>query len=337
MAILITGGMGFIGKHLIRLLLNDIKTEKIICVDNLGSGNLDSTSDFINNERFKFLKMDICNTEDIQKIKDEVLKTHSKINQIYHLACPASPDYYKKYPFETIDTCYQGTKNILELAHFYSSTILYTSTSEVYGDPLINPQKEDYYGNVNTVGSRSCYDEGKRIGETLCYLYKIEKNVDARIVRIFNTYGEGMLLDDGRVITNIIKSLLTSTKFKIYGDGNQTRSFCHVSDLIRGLYIFMNKKMENGYFYPYSNNNEKLSLPIFNLGNPNEKSINEIVLIIQELLNRKIDVEYIGHSENDPQKRRPDISQAMKYLNWQPEVNFVDGFMKMWDFYNKSH
>jgi len=262
MSILITGGMGFIGKHLIRLLLKDTKTEKLICVDNLGSGNLDNTNDFINNDRFIFIKMDICNKDDIQKIKEEVEKTHTKINQIYHLACPASPDYYKKFPFNTIDTCYQGTKNILDLAYSYQSTLLYTSTSEVYGDPQINPQKEDYYGNVNTVGSRSCYDEGKRIGETLCYLYKMEKNVDIRIVRIFNTYGEGMLLDDGRVITNIIKSLITLTKFKINGDGTQTRSFCHVSDLIRGLYVFMNKKMENGYFYPYSTKNEKLYLPI---------------------------------------------------------------------------
>ena len=280
--------------------------------------------------------MDICNKGDIQKIKEEVEKTHTKINQIYHLACPASPDYYKKFPFDTIDTCYQGTKNILDLAYFYQSTLLYTSTSEVYGDPQINPQKEDYYGNVNTIGSRSCYDEGKRIGETLCYLYKMEKNVDIRIVRIFNTYGEGMLLDDGRVITNIIKSLITLTKFKINGDGTQTRSFCHVSDLIRGLYVFMNKKMENGYFYPYSTKNEKLYLPIINLGNPNEKSINEVVKIVESLLNRKIEVEYIGFSENDPQKRRPDINLALKYLNWQPEVSFTEGFMLMWDFYNKN-
>ena len=218
--ILIAGGAGFLGRHLCKKLLEN--NNKIICIDNLITGKIENISEFIENDKFIFINHDIR--------YDIILENINYIDEIYNLACIASPDKYKIYPIETLETCFYGNQNLLKLAQKYNSKFLFTSTSEVYGDPLIHPQNESYNGNVNTVGERSCYDEGKRVGETLVYEYRKKFNLNAKIIRIFNTYGPYMDINDGRVITNFIKQINNNENIKIYGDGKQTRSFCYVDD-----------------------------------------------------------------------------------------------------------
>lgn len=290
MKILITGGAGFIGSNLCHEL---IKEHEIICVDNLYSGLLENIQDLLDNPKFTFINLDIREPFDIE------------CNQIYHLACPASPKFYQKDPEFTLDTCYIGTKNVLNNAQKYNATMLFTSTSEVYGDTLLPELKEDFYGNVNTVGPRSCYDEGKRVAETLC----MNK---AKIVRIFNTYGPGMRDDDGRVIPNFIKQALLGQKLTIYGSGEQTRSFMYIGDLIRALILVMNSK-EMG--------------PI-NIGNPYEElSIFNLANLINMCINNESQYQYNDLPKDDPRKRRPNIAKILK-LGWKPLINLNLGVKK---------
>ena len=306
--ILITGGAGFLGRHLCKKLLNDT-SNKIICLDNLITGSYSNIEEFINNPNFKFFNFDIIN---------ELFFSH--VDEIYHLACIASPDKYKQYSIETLSTCFQGTKNVLELAKKHKAKILFTSTSEIYGDPLIHPQIEEYFGNVNTVGERSCYDEGKRVAETLLYEYRKKFNLDCKIVRLFNTYGPYMSLNDGRIITNFINQIIQEKELIIYGDGNQTRSFCYVDDMIDGIIKVMNSNQSG---------------PI-NLGNPYcEFSINELVQIFEKVIDKKLMVKYIDFTENDPKMRKPDIEKAKKFVNFNPQIDILEGIIMTMKYFIK--
>ncbi|CUV04546.1 unnamed protein product [Cryptosporidium hominis] len=298
--VLVTGASGFIGSHLVEYLLS--KGYYVLALDNFFSGDVINIGQCRDNPRLEIIRHDI-----IDSIKLEV-------KEIYHLACPASPIHYQKDPIYTLKTCFIGTMNILGLAKRTNSKVVFASTSEIYGDPLVHPQNESYYGNVNTVGTRSCYDEGKRIAETLCMEYYRSHGVDVRIARIFNTYGPKMLFNDGRVVSNFILSSLLNQELPIYGDGTQTRSFCYVTDMVYGLYKLM--KLDR----------EKIldNMPI-NLGNPNEISILELGEVIRELINPNLKISHRKFPMDDPKKRQPDISRAIGILNWKPTVDIKTG------------
>ena len=305
MKILVTGGTGFIGNHLCRNLLNN--NNYVICLDNNFTGNMDNIKDLIGNPNFEFIEHDIINPFFL-----------SDIEQIYHLACPASPKAYQYDSIKTLKTNFLGTTNILGLAKKTGSRVLFTSTSEVYGDPKINPQVEEYWGNVNPIGVRSCYDEGKRIAETLMMEYHKNHKVDIRIARIFNTYGPNMNKDDGRVVSNFINQMLENKNITIYGDGSQTRSFCYIDDTVNGLIKLMN--------------NTKTIGPI-NIGNPNEITIKSLVGILLKMINTQSIITYMDLPGDDPTIRRPDITKAQLFLNWEPSVILDDGLKKTIDFF----
>lgn len=294
--ILVTGGAGFIGSHMCDLLLS--KGHEVVALDNLFTGRKSNIKHLLGNPNFEFVLHDV--TVPILLEADEV----------YHLACPASPVHYQYNAIKTIKTNVMGTINMLGLAKRTGAKFLLASTSEVYGDPLEHPQKESYWGNVNPIGPRSCYDEGKRVAETLTMNYHLDNKVDTRIVRIFNTYGPRMLFDDGRVVSNFIVQALKNEPITIYGDGSQTRSFCFVSDLIRGFVALME--------------NEGFSDPV-NLGNPNEMTVKELAEKIISLTGSKSDITYMDLPKDDPTRRRPDISRAQKILNWEPKIDIEEG------------
>ena len=308
--ILITGGSGFIGTNLIQKLLLEEKHIFIYCVDNFITGNRFLFESFPK-DKFRLVEMDICSP-------DFLSFDFGSIDQIYHLAGIASPEKYMKYPLMTLDTSILGTKNVLELTRIHHCRMLFTSTSEVYGDPLVHPQPEEYYGNVNTLGDRSCYDEGKRVAETYIYEYKKKFHLHVKIVRIFNTYGPHMDIEDGRVITNFFKNIFQKKPIVIYGDGTQTRSFCYVSDMVEGLISMMNSE-EFG--------------PI-NLGNPFcELSLLELVQCFEKVVNHPIPLEFMEKKMNDPQCRKPVIQKAKKALGWHPKVDILDGLEATYEFF----
>jgi UDP-glucuronate decarboxylase len=312
--VLVTGGAGFLGRNLCKKLLTDERNQ-VICIDNLITGCTKNITEFTANTRFRFIEQDIIDpnfsTSFVQMLPEHV-------HEIYHLACIASPPKYKEYSIETLMTSFVGTKNVLDLAKIYNAKVLFTSTSEVYGDPLVHPQPEEYFGNVNTFGERSCYDEGKRVAESLIYEYRRKFGLDAKIVRIFNTYGPYMDIDDGRVITNFIKQIIANKPLVIYGDGTQGRSFCYVDDMIDGLYRFMNSA-EHG--------------PM-NIGNPyTEFTLNELVHQFEHILGRKLEVTYIEATENDPKQRKPVIEKAQRLLGWVPVIELAEGLQKTMDYF----
>jgi UDP-glucuronate decarboxylase len=309
MKILVTGGAGFIGNHLCRFLLKE--GHRVICVDNLYSGHIENLHDLKGNKNFKFLELDIT---------DPKFVLTSGADQVYHLACPASPKYYQGSPLKTIKTCVDGTINVLNYCILNNSKVLFTSTSEIYGEPLEHPQTESYRGNVNTLGIRACYDQGKRMAETIMMEYHRQHNIDIKIVRIFNTYGPGMNMVDGRVVTNFIVQALRNENITVYGTGDQTRSLCYIDDMIGGLVRMMNSK-EHG--------------PI-NLGNPVEKTINYIADLIIKLTNSNSKKELLSLPEDDPTRRCPDITKAKTLLGWEPKVSLEDGLKKMIE-YMHSH
>ena len=305
---LITGGAGFIGTNLCKRLLND--GHKVICVDNLYTGHLRNIESLMNNPNFKFINHNII----------EPLNLEEKIDEIYNLACPASPPHYQKDPIFTIKTNFMGMSNMLELAKKNNCKILQASTSEVYGDPLEHPQKETYWGHVNCVGIRSCYDEGKRCAETLCFNYINEHKVDVKVIRIFNTYGPSMDKDDGRVVTNFINQALFNKDITIYGDGTQTRSFQFVDDLIEAMVRVM--KTDNTFHGP------------INLGNPNEFTIKELAEMTLELIkDSKSKIVYVELPQDDPCKRKPDITLAKEKLDWEPKIQLREGLKKTIDYF----
>ena len=303
---LITGGSGFLGSHLSKELLK--KGEEVICLDNYFTGDKKNIQDCINNSNFELIRHDVT-----EPIKIEV-------DKIWHLACPASPIHYQHNPIKTTKTSFMGTYNMLGLAKRVGAKFLLASTSEVYGDPKEHPQTESYNGSVNTTGIRSCYDEGKRVAETLCSDYQRIHSVDIRIIRIFNTYGPNMRFDDGRVISNFIVQALKNKKLTIYGDGSQTRSFCYVDDLIRGMILLM----ESGYHKPV------------NIGNPNEYSIKEIANLIKELINPSLNFEFKPLPQDDPKQRKPSIDLAKKNLGWEPKVNLKQGLIETIDWFKEN-
>ena len=303
--ILVTGGAGFIGSNLCRRLLKE--NHRVICLDNLFTGTLKNIEDFENNKNFEFINHDITKPY-----------YRNNVDEIYNLACPASPAHYQSNPIKTVKTCTIGVINMLGLAKKNNAKILQASTSEVYGDPEIHPQKENYNGNVNTIGFRSCYDEGKRCAETLFMDYKREHSLNIRIVRIFNTYGPNMTKNDGRVVSNFILQALNNEKITIYGDGLQTRSFQFIDDLVEGLL----KMMNNDFVGPV------------NLGNPEELSIKDLATKIIKLTNSS---SYIVHKDlpkDDPKRRKPDISFASSKLGWNPAINLETGLLKTINYFN---
>ena len=297
--VLVTGGAGFIGSHLCKRLLNE--NHKVICLDNLFTGSLDNIDSFIGNNNFEFVNHDITKPY-----------YRDNIDEIYNLACPASPIHYQSNPIKTVKTCTIGVINMLGLAKKNNAKILQASTSEVYGDPEIHPQKEDYNGNVNTLGYRSCYDEGKRCAETLFMDYKREHNLNIRIVRIFNTYGPNMTKNDGRVVSNFILQALKGEDITVYGDGSQTRSFQFIDDLVEGLLKMMNSD----------------SLGPINLGNPIELSMKDLATMVIRLTNSSSNIIYKELPKDDPKRRRPDINLAKSLLDWSPIIDLETGLQK---------
>ncbi|MFH1354009.1 MAG: UDP-glucuronic acid decarboxylase family protein [bacterium] len=297
--ILVTGGAGFLGSHLCDQLLK--RGNEVICADNFFTGQKGNIDHLLSNSRFELTRHDIVEPLTVE------------VDQIYNLACPASPIHYQHNPIKTIKTSTVGMVNMLGLAKRVGARILQTSTSEVYGDPEVHPQPETYWGNVNPIGERSCYDEGKRVAETLCMDYHRQNNVDVRIARIFNTYGPRMHPDDGRVVSNFIMQALANKPLTIYGDGSHTRSFCYVDDMIEALIRLMDQDQEMG--------------PI-NLGNPQETSMLELAAKIIQLTKASSEVVYRELPADDPQKRQPDISKARQVLDWQPTTPLNQGLNK---------
>ncbi len=307
-SILITGGAGFIGSHLCSFLLE--AGMKVICIDNLTTGSLENIRELQKHDHFSFINHDVA-------IKLPEIKTDYIIN----LASPASPVQYKINPVYTIKTNVLGAINVLELATKTSARVLQASTSEIYGDPLVHPQHEGYYGNVNTIGSRSCYDEGKRCAETLFADYSRRYGTDVRIARIFNTYGPKMAIDDGRVVSNFIISALKNEPLSINGDGAQTRSFCYVEDQIQALSALLFTA--------------KADFSPINLGNPAEISIIELAQMVIDLCESNSEIIFMPEGEDDPKKRKPDIEKAKALLDWQPQIHIDEGLTKTISYFRK--
>lgn len=305
--ILVTGGAGFIGSHLCKRLLDD--GEEVICLDNLFTGTKKNIECFLDNHNFEFIRHDVT--------REYLLE----VDQIYNLACPASPIHYQFDPVKTINTSVMGAINGLELAKKVKARILQASTSEIYGDPSVHPQPESYWGNVNPIGIRSCYDEGKRVAETLFFDYHRQYGVDIKVVRIFNTYGSNMSLNDGRVVSNFIVQALKNEDLTIYGDGNQTRSFCFVTDLVDGMVRMMNSR-------------DDFTGPV-NLGNPGEFTMKELAQKVIELTGSSSKIIYKPLPQDDPKQRQPIIELAKKELDWEPTTNLDEGLKKTIEYFGK--
>jgi len=295
--VLVTGGAGFIGSHLCERLLSD--GHDVLCVDNYYSSTKANIAHLLDNPRFEVIRHDVT------------FPLYVEVDQIFHLACPASPIHYQRDPVQTTKTAVHGSINMLGLAKRTGAKILLTSTSEVYGDPLVHPQTEDYWGNVNPIGPRACYDEGKRAAETLFFDYYRQHGLKIKVVRLFNTYGPRMHPQDGRVVSNFIVSALTGKPLTIYGGGQQTRSFCYISDLIDGLIAMMNSGRE-------------ITGPI-NLGNPGEFTIGDLANIVIDMTNSDSTVEYLPLPVDDPIRRQPDITRAKNQVGWAPTVPLAEG------------
>lgn len=306
--VLVTGGAGFIGSNLCKELLT--RGAHVICLDNFFTGSKDNIEQLLTNPNFELVEHDIINPFDIE------------VDEIYNLACPASPPHYQYDPIKTLKTSVLGIMNILELAKKYNAKVLQASTSEVYGDPLQHPQSESYWGNVNPIGIRSCYDEGKRAAETFMMDYHRHANVDIRIVRIFNTYGPNMDINDGRVVSNFIVQALKGEDITIYGDGSQTRSFCYVDDLVSGMIAMMEN--QEGFIGPV------------NLGNPSEFTIKDFSKLVLDKTNSSSSLVYKELPSDDPTRRKPNITLAKEQLNWEPKINIEKGLEKTIDYFSKK-
>ena len=308
MRYLVTGGAGFIGSHIVAALMED-PNNHVIVLDNMFTGSKKNVAKYIGNERFRLIEGDVCTPIDIQ------------VDRIFHLACPASPPHYQYDPVQTISTCFRGTQNMLDLAFKCKARMVFTSTSEIYGDPEVNPQREDYWGHVNCRGLRSCYDEGKRAAETLCFCYIREKNVDVRTARLFNTYGPNMHQCDGRVVSNFIMQALEGKDITIYGNGEQTRSFGYVDDTVRALLTLMNIESVGEI--------EGIDLrePV-NIGCPEEFTIKELAEKVRDMVGSRVKIIYQEAVADDPKQRRPDITRAKKILKWEPTISLDEGLRK---------
>ena len=301
--ILVTGGAGFLGSHLCQRLLDE--GNHVLCVDNYFTGSIENIQSMMSNPYFEVIRQDIC------------MSLYVEVDEIYNLACPASPKYYQLDPIQTMKTSILGTFNMLGLAKRTGAKILHTSTSEIYGDPKVHPQTEAYWGNVNPIGIRACYDEGKRAAETLCFDYNRKHGVDIKVVRIFNTYGPRTGVDDGRVVSNFIIQALRGDPITIYGDGSQTRSFCYVDDMINGLVAMMQSSLTG---------------PV-NLGNPGEFTVKELAMMVLRLTQSSSKIVYKDLPQDDPQQRRPNISLARDKLSWEPKVDLETGLKETIEYF----
>lgn len=311
--VLVAGGAGFIGSHLCKSLLDD--NYKVIAIDNLLTGDRSNLTELLKNPGFTFVEQDVI---------VPIVNLGQNLDYIFHLASPASPNQksarsYINHPIETLLVNSQGTHNLLELARKFNAKFLYTSSSEVYGDPAISPQKEDYFGNVNPNGIRSVYDEGKRFGEAITFAYLRKYDLDARIIRIFNTYGPVMQADDGRVVSNFINQAIKDQPITVYGKGTQTRSLCYVDDMVAGIKLAM--------FTPNTKGE------VFNLGNPDERNVLDIAKLIKSLTNSKSEIIFEDLPVDDPKARNPDISHAKEILGWEPKVATETGLQKTIDYF----
>lgn len=307
MRILVTGGAGFIGTHLCKRLLRD--GHDVICMDNLLTSRKSAMVDLLRDSCFEFVRHDVCDPWQIE------------CDRVYHLACPASPVHYSRNPVQTIRTAFMGTMHALQCARDARARMLVTSTSEIYGDPTVSPQPETYWGNVNPVGPRACYDEGKRAGEALCVSWAQQYGTDVRIARLFNTYGPGMASDDGRLIPNFIVQALRGEPITVYGDGAQTRSFCFVSDTVECL-VRMMEAPPGG------------EVPILNVGNPDERTISSVAESVLRLARRRSDdVRHVGLPTDDPRQRRPDTARVTRALAWTPAVSFDTGLHQTYEWF----
>jgi UDP-glucuronate decarboxylase len=307
MKVLLTGAAGFLGSHLSMKLIE--KNHEVIAIDDLSTGSIKNIEQLINHPKYSFIEHDVRTPYNV------------KVDVILNFACPASPINYQKDPVRTIETNFLGMINLLHLANETGARIIQASTSEIYGDPAQSPQKESYWGNVNPIGIRSCYDEGKRAAETLCFDYRRQYNLDTRVIRIFNTYGPNMAIGDGRVVSNFIVQALRNEPINIYGDGKQTRSFCYVSDLVAGIYklLLLDKNPDT---------------PI-NLGNPNEFTILELAKVVVKITNSKSEIVNNPLPQDDPKQRCPDISLAKSTLNWKPTIELREGIEKTADYFKQ--
>jgi UDP-glucuronate decarboxylase len=308
MKILLTGAAGFLGSHLSTRLLSE--NHQVIGIDDFSTGSTENLSESLSNPNFSFHEHDVREP------------FRADVDAILNFACPASPKNYQLDPVRTIETNFLGIINMLHLAKETGARILQASTSEVYGDPDISPQPETYWGNVNPIGIRSCYDEGKRAAETLCFDYKRQYRVDARLVRIFNTYGPNMAVGDGRVVSNFIVQALQQQPITIYGEGLQTRSFCYVSDLVEGIYRMLMVE-------------EKPSSPV-NLGNPGEFSMLELAKVVLEITNSSSEIVFETLPQDDPKQRKPDITLAKNFLGWEPRINLAEGIRLTSEYFAKE-
>ncbi len=300
MKVLLTGAAGFLGSHLSMKLIE--QKHEVVALDDLSTGSLKNLEQLMSHPKYTFIEHDVR------------IPYQAKFDAILNFACPASPVNYQKDPVRTIETNFLGMINLLHLANETGARIIQASTSEIYGDPTQSPQKESYWGNVNPIGIRSCYDEGKRAAETLCFDYRRQYNLDTRVIRIFNTYGPNMAVGDGRVVSNFIVQALRNEPINVYGDGKQTRSFCYVSDLVEGIYQLLQL-------------NENPDTPI-NLGNPNEFTILELAKVVIEVTNSKSEIVSNPLPQDDPKQRCPDISLAKSILNWKPTIELREGIEK---------
>jgi len=304
MKVIVTGGAGFIGSHLCERLLNE--EHEVVCLDNMFTSHRSNIAHLLDRKNFEFLRHDVCDP------------WHIECDQIYHLACPASPVHYQRNPVRTIETAAIGTRNALECARNTGAKLLITSTSEVYGDPEQHPQREDYWGHVNPLGPRACYDEGKRVGESLAVAWAKQYRTDVRIARLFNTYGPRMAFGDGRLIPNFIIQAMKKEPLTVYGDGSQTRSFCYVSDTVDGLVKLMGIHQSNATRDP----------PVVNIGNPDERTIKSVALDVIQAFGGEGTLKMLPLPEDDPKQRCPDITRARELLKWQPVVDYPDGIAK---------
>ena len=310
--ILITGGAGFIGSNLIDYIFKHETDVKIWCLDNLYTGSVKNIEHLEENKNFVFVNQDVC----------DPINLNIDFHEIYNLACPASPPHYQKHPIITMKTCFQGAINTLDLARRYNSKILHASTSEVYGDPLVHPQHEEYWGHVNPIGIRSCYDEGKRAAETLMFDFNRKFNVAIKVVRIFNTYGPNMDINDGRVVSNFIVQALRNKDITIYGDGTQTRSFCYIADLVSVIHRYMQI--------------DRKSTGPFNIGNPKEFSILELAQKVIDQTGSSSNIVFQSIPEDDPKQRKPDISLAKSAFNWEPIISLEEGLQLSLPYFKKA-
>ena len=307
MKILLTGAAGFLGSHLSKRLVGE--GHSVIGLDDFSTGNLENLQEVTHNPLFTFIEQDVRNPINLN------------VDLILNFACPASPKNYQLDPVRTIETNFLGIINLLHLAKETGAVLLQASTSEVYGDPAVTPQPESYWGNVNPIGIRSCYDEGKRAAETLCFDYKRQFGVDTRVIRIFNTYGPNMSPDDGRVVSNFIVQALRGESITIYGDGMQTRSFCYVDDLVDGIIRTAQSK-------------KTFDAPI-NLGNPNEFTMLDLAKLVLEITDSSSEINFLALPQDDPQQRRPDITRAQELLNWQPQIELREGLEKTISYFSR--